>query len=211
MKEIDKQHSGRLYLPTDEEIRSLQRSCLEKQYEFNHLPPSRSEERLALLKEMFAEFGEGSYVEPPLHCNFGGHFIHFGKNVYANFNLTCVDDTHIYVGDNTLFGPNVTISTTGHPIQPQLRKQLYQFSRPVRIGKNVWIGAGVIILPGVTIGDHSVIGAGSLVSKDIPANVVAYGTPAHPVRPISEKDDIYYFKDDRIDWNDLIQRDQELL
>ena len=160
---------------------------------------------------MFAEFGEGSYVEPPLHCNFGGHFIHFGKNVYANFNLTCVDDTHIYVGDNTLFGPNVTISTTGHPIQPQLRKQLYQFSRPVRIGKNVWIGAVVIILPGVTIGDHSVIGAGSLVSKDIPANVVAYGTPAHPVRPISEKDDIYYFKDDRIDWNDLIQRDQELL
>lgn len=115
------------------------------------------------------------------------------------------------MGDNTLFGPNVTISTTGHPIQPQLRKQLYQFSRPVRIGKNVWIGAGVIILPGVTIGDHSVIGAGSLVSKDIPANVVAYGTPARPVRPISEKDDIYYFKDDRIDWNDLIQQDQELL
>ncbi|UNT97302.1 sugar O-acetyltransferase [Allobaculum mucilyticum] len=203
MKELDKQLSGKLYLPTDEEIALLQKSCLEKQFEFNQLPPSRIEERETLLKEMFAEFGEGSYVEPPLHCNFGGCFIHFGKNVYANFNLTCVDDTHIYVGDNTIFGPNVTIITTGHPIQPELRQKQYQFSRPARFGKNVWIGAGVVILPGVTIGDNSVIGAGSLVSHDIPANVVAYGTPARVVRPIGEKDDIYYFKNEKIDWNEF--------
>ena len=97
---------------------------------------------------MFAEFGEGSYIEPPLHANFGGKFVHFGKNVYANFNLTLVDDTHIYVGDCTMFGPNVTVATAGHPILPQLRAQGYQYNASVHIGKNCWIGAGAILLPG---------------------------------------------------------------
>lgn len=203
MKEIDKMHTGKLYLTTDEEIGRLQKECVEKQYRFNQLGPYQSAEREALLKEMFAEFGEGSYIEPPLHCNLGGHFIHFGKNVYANFNFTCVDDTHIYVGDNTLFGPNVTLTTTGHPVQPQLRKELYQFSKEIHIGNNVWIGANVVVLPGVTIGDNSVIGAGSIVTHDIPANVVALGTPCKPVREIGPDDDIYFYKDEKIDWADL--------
>ena len=124
-----------------------------------------------------AEIGENCYIEPPLHANWG-KYTHFGNNVYANFNLTLVDDTDIFVGDNVMFGPNVIIATAGHPVDPPLREKVAQFNIPVRIGKNVWIGAGAIVLPGVTIGDHSVIGAGSVVTKDIPPNVVAVGNRA---------------------------------
>lgn len=96
---------------------------------------------------MFAEIGEGCYIEPPLRANWGGRHVHFGKNVYANFNLTLVDDGHIYVGDAVMFGPNVTVATAGHPIEPQLRSRAAQFNIDVHIGQNVWIGAGAVILP----------------------------------------------------------------
>ncbi len=152
---------------------------------------------------MFAEIGDGCYIEPPLRANWGGHFVYFGKNIYANFNLTLVDDTHIYVGDATMFGPNVTIATAGHPILPELREQAYQYNMPVRIGKNCWLGAGVIVMPGVTIGDNTVIGAGSIVTKDIPANVVAVGNPCRVMREIGEHDREYYFKERRIDYENL--------
>ena len=151
---------------------------------------------------MFAEIGEGCYIEPPLHANWAGLNCHFGKNVYANFNLTMVDDTDIYVGDFTMFGPNVVIATAGHPILPPLREKGFQYNASVRIGKNCWIGAGALIMPGVTIGDNSVIGAGSVVTKDIPANVIAVGNPAKVLREINEHDKEYYFKDKRIDYTD---------
>ena len=147
---------------------------------------------------MFAEIGEGTYIEQPFHANFGGAHCHFGKFVYANFNLTLVDDTHIYVGDNTMFGPNVVVATAGHPISPELRRELYQYNMPVRIGKNCWIGAGVIIVPGVTIGDNTVIGAGSVVTKDIPSGVLAFGNSCRVQREIGERDRQFYFKDRRI-------------
>ena len=147
---------------------------------------------------MFAEIGEGCYVESPLRTNFGGRHVHFGKNIYANFNLTLVDDTHIYVGDYTMFGPNVTVATAGHPIDPELRRKGYQYNAPVRIGKNCWLGAGVIVLPGVTVGDNVVIGAGSVVTKDIPSNVVAVGNPCRVLRPVGQKDRQVYFKDRQI-------------
>jgi len=156
------------------------------------------EKREKILKELFAEIGEGCYIEPPLRANWGGHHVHFGKNVYANFNLTLVDDTHIYVGDNTMFGPNVIIATGGHPILPELRAQGYQYNASVHIGKNCWIGAGAIIVPGVTIGDNTVIGAGSVVTKDIPSNVVAVGNPCRVLRKIGERDREYYFKDRKL-------------
>ena len=146
---------------------------------------------------MLAEVGENCYVEPPLHANWGCH-THFGKNVYANFNLTLVDDTDIFVGDSVMFGPNVTVATAGHPIDPALRLKVGQFNIPVRIGNNVWIGANSVILPGITIGDNSVIGAGSIVTKDIPENVVAVGNPCRVLRPISERDKEYYYKDRKI-------------
>lgn len=168
MNEYEKLHSGELYLPGDEALMKEQFKALERLYDYNATRPSELVKRKELLKEMFARIGEGCYIEPPLHTNWGGKHVHFGKNIYANFNLTLVDDTHIYVGDYTMIGPNVTIAAAGHPIEPELRRKGYQYNFPVKIGENCWIGAGVIIVPGVTIGDNTVIGAGSVVTKDIP-------------------------------------------
>ena len=194
----DKMHTGELYLPNDEEIMVEQLKKLDRLYDFNMTRPTELQKRDELLKEMFAEIGEGCYIEPPFHSNFGGGHVHFGKNIYANFNLTLVDDTHIYVGDYTMFGPNVTVATAGHPILPELRKQGYQYNAPVHIGENCWIGAGVLIMPGITIGDNVVIGAGSVVTKDIPSNVVAVGVPCKVLREVNEHDKEYYFKGRKI-------------
>lgn len=201
MKMKEKMHTGELYLPGDEEIMREQVKCLDRLYDFNNTRPTETEKRAAMLREMFAEIGEGCYIEPPFHANFGGRHVHFGNNVYANFNLTMVDDTHIYVGDNTMFGPNVTVASAGHPILPELRAKGYQYNFPVHIGKNCWIGAGVVIVPGITIGDNTVIGAGSVVVKDIPAGVVAVGNPCRVLREIGERDREYYFKNRKIDWS----------
>ncbi len=208
MTQKEKMTSGDLYLPDGEEIMSEQLQCLDKQYDYNQTRPTELEKREALLKEMFAEIGENCYIEPPLHANWGGKHCHFGKNVYANFNLTLVDDSHIYIGDYTMIAPNVVIATAGHPILPELREKAYQYNMPVHIGRNCWIGAGALIMPGVTIGDNTVIGAGSVVTKDIPANVVAVGNPCRVLREIGEHDREYYFKDKRIDF-DEIARDLE--
>lgn len=145
-----------------------------------------------------AEVGDDCYIEPPLHANWGSN-THLGNSVYANFNLTLVDDTDIFIGDECMIGPNVVIATAGHPIEPELRRKAAQFNIPVHIGRNVWIGAGAVILPGVHIGDNSVIGAGSVVTKDIPENSVAYGNPCRVVREISDHDRKYYYKDRLID------------
>ena len=199
MTEYEKLHSGDLYDPGDEEVFARQLRCLERQYDFNATRPAEMEKRVAMLQEMFAEVGEGCYIEPPLHSNWGGHHTHLGKGVYANFGLTLVDDTHIYIGDHTMLGPNVVLATGGHPILPRLRERQMQFNLPIRIGRNCWLGAGVIVLPGVTIGDNTVIGAGSVVTKDIPADVVAVGNPCRVLRPIGERDRELYCRDRRID------------
>lgn len=199
----DRLHTGELYLPGDEEIMTAQTKKLDRLYDFNMTRPTEGDKRAAMLKEMFAEIGENCYIEPPLHSNFGGGHVHFGKSVYANFNLTLVDDTHIYIGDYTMLGPNVTIATAGHPILPELRQQGYQYNMPVHIGKNCWLGAGVIVMPGVTIGDNVVIGAGSIVTKDLPSNVVAVGNPCHILREVGEHDREYYFKNRKIDYDSL--------
>ena len=194
----EKMHTGELYFPNDKAILAEQERCLEKLYDFNMTRPSEIKKREAMLKDMFAEIGENCYIEPPFHANWGGRHVHFGNNVYANFGLTMVDDTHIYVGDCTMFGPNVIVASAGHPIRPDLRAKAYQYNFPVHIGKNCWIGAGAVIVPGVSIGDNTVIGAGSVVTKDIPANSVAVGNPCRVLREINERDYEYYFKDSRI-------------
>lgn len=194
----DKMHNGEIYNPSDPEIAAEQLKCLDRLYDFNMTRPTELEKRKKILKELFAEIGDGCYIEPPFHANWGGRHVHFGKNIYANFNLTLVDDTHIYVGDGTMFGPNVTVATAGHPILPSLREKAYQYNMPVKIGKNCWLGAGTVVVPGVTIGDNCVIGAGSVVTRDIPANSVAMGVPCRPVREINEHDREYYFKDKRV-------------
>ena len=205
MTEKEKMTSGELYLPDGDEIMSEQLQCLDKLYDFNQTRPTELDKRDAMLKEMFAEIGENCYIEPPLHANWGGAHCHFGKNVYANFNLTLVDDSHIYVGDYTMIAPNVVIATAGHPILPELREKAYQYNMPVHIGRNCWIGAGALIMPGVTIGDNSVIGAGSVVTKDIPANVVAVGNPCKVMREIGEHDRIYYYKDKKINFDEIVK------
>ena len=194
----EKQHSGELYLPMDEEILREQLVYLDSLWEYNEIPHVQMEKRREKLKEMFAEIGDECYVESPFYSNFGGRNVHFGNGVYANFNLTLVDDTHIYVGDYTMIGPNVTIATAGHPILPQLRQQGLQYNMPVRIGRNCWLGAGVIVLPGVTIGDNVVVGAGSVVTKDLPSNVVAVGSPCRVLREVGEHDRQFYFRDRRL-------------
>lgn len=199
----ERMHTGDLYLSGDQEIMEWQTKCLDRLYDFNMTRPTEGKKRESMLKEMFAEIGEGCYIEPPFHANFGGAHVHFGKNIYANFNLTLVDDTHIYVGDYTMFGPNVTVATAGHPILPELREKMYQYNFPVHIGKNCWIGAGVVIVPGITIGDNVVIGAGSVVTKDLPSNVVAVENPCRVLREVNERDKKYYFKDRKIEFSNL--------
>ncbi len=199
----ERMHSGELYMAGDEDIMKEQLEILELLYDFNSTRPSQLDKRDELLKKMFAEIGEGCYIEPPLHANWAGHHVHFGQGVYANFGLTLVDDTHIYVGDYTMFGPNVVIATAGHPIYAKLRTKGYQYNSPVHIGKNCWIGAGVCIMPGVNIGDNVVIGAGSVVTKDIQDNVVAVGNPCKVLREIGQKDIDTFFKGREIDWNTI--------
>lgn len=196
-------HSGQLYYPSDDDIVRDQTECMEMLYDFNNTRPKEMAKREELLKKMFAEIGNGCYIEPPLHANWGGRHIHFGENVYANFGLTCVDDTHIYVGDNTMLGPNVVLATANHPLMPEIRAKAYQYNLPIHIGKNCWFGAGVIVVPGITIGDNVVIGAGSIVTKDIPSNVLAAGNPCRIIREIGEHDREYYYKDRKIDWDSL--------
>ena len=194
----ERMFTGELYYPNEESIFDEQLKKLDLLYEFNSTRPTEQKKRQELMKEMFAEIGENCYLEPPFHANWGGAHMHLGDSVYANFNFTAVDDSHIYIGSYTMIGPNVTVATAGHPILPELREKAYQFNMPVHIGRNCWIGAGAVIMPGVKIGDNSVIGAGSVVTKDIPANVVAYGNPCRVAREINEHDREVYYKDRRI-------------
>lgn len=196
-------HSGKIYNPNDPELMNQQMKYVELLYDYNATRPSQMEQREALLQQMLAEVGKGCYIEPPFYANWGGHHVHFGNYVYANFGLTCVDDTHIYVGDCVMFGPHVTLATANHPILPELREKAYQYNKPIHIGRNCWIGSGVVVVPGVTIGENTVIGAGSVVTKDIPANVVAVGNPCRVLRPISEHDREYFYKNEKIDWSEI--------
>ena len=190
--------NGKLYDCADEKLQAQQRALNELVFDYNNTRPSDGQRRQELLRQIFQDMGEGCYIEPPLHASFGKN-THWGNNCYANFNLTLVDDGEIRFGDHVMLAPNVVITATGHPVHPELRKKTAQFSIPVRIGNNVWIGAGAIILPGVTIGDNTVIGAGSVVTHDIPADCVAVGSPCRVIREIGERDMKYYYQDRIID------------
>ncbi|XZL30485.1 sugar O-acetyltransferase [Clostridium perfringens] len=164
LKEIrERMYGQKLYYCNDEALMREQMKALELLYDFNQTRPSEQNKREKILKKMFAEIGDDCYIEPPFHSNWGGKNVHFGNGVYANFNLTMIDDCDIFVGNN------------------------------------VWIGANSVILPGVNIGDNSVIGAGSIVTKDIPSNVIAVGNPCRVLREINENDMKYYYRDMKID------------
>lgn len=203
MTEKERMEQGSIYNPNVSELTDEQSIYMEKLWEFNQLRPSEQDKKQKYMKEVFAECGEDCFIELPFRANWGGKNLHFGNRVYANFNFTVVDDGEIFVGDKVMFGPNVTIATANHPIEPSLREDCMQYNKPVHIGENVWVGAGTVIVPGVTIGKNSVIGAGSVVVKDIPENVVAVGNPCRVLREIGEHDREFFYRNERIDWENL--------
>ena len=206
MTERERIHSGSLYQPNDPSIMLEQLGYLDLMDEYNRIPRRMQKEREEMLPKLFAEVGQNCYIESPFFANWGGHHVHLGSNVYANAGLKLVDDTHIYIGDCTMLGPNVVIATAGHPIDPELRSRGLQYNMPVRIGRNCWLGAGVIVMPGVTVGDDTVIGAGSVVTKDIPSGVVAVGNPCRVLRKVGERDREFYFRDRKVDWSQFADK-----
>lgn len=179
--------------------------CKKKVHELNHLSPDHRDQIPELLKELLGETGENIMIEPPFHCDYGWN-IHVGENFFANYNLTVLDVGTVRIGDNAQIAPNVSIYTAGHPIHPDSRNSGYEYGIPITIGDNVWIGGNAVILPGVTIGNNVVIGAGSVVSKDIPDNMIAAGNPCRIIREITEEDRQFYFKRRKFDeesWAEL--------
>ena len=203
MSHYERMVKGLIYFPDDPEIKKEQVPFQDKLWEFNQLKASDIEKKQQYMHEVFAECGENNYIELPFRANWGGHHVHLGSNIYMNSNTTMVDDGHIYIGDYVQIGPNITIATANHPIDPELRKRGLQYNKDVHIGNNVWIGANTIIVPGVTIGDDTVIGAGSVVTKDIPSHVVAVGNPCRVLREVSEHDREYFYRSEKIDWEEL--------
>lgn len=194
----ERMKAGKIYTDLGEGLAEERLRGKELVYDFNHTRPSEEEKREDILRQLFGSIGENVWIEPPLSVAYGNR-THIGNNFYANFNLVLVDDIEIYIGNGVMFAPNVTITATGHPVHPELRPHGNQFSFPVTIEDYVWIGSNVVILPGVTIGKNSVIGAGSVVTKDIPQNVVAVRNPCRVLRPITDRDKEYYYKNLKVD------------
>lgn len=172
-------------------LEEQRQQCKERVFDFNQTRPMDTKRKEEILRGLLGSAGKNPWFEAPVHFAYGCN-THVGDSVYANFNLTVVDDGEVFIGDHVMFAPNVTITTTGHPVHPSYRLKGAQFSLPVHIGDNVWVGANVVIMPGVTIGENSVIGAGSVVTHDVPANVVAFGAPCRVRRSITEEDVQFY-------------------
>lgn len=191
-------NSGDLYAGVDEEFIAYQHELVERLNEFNSTPdtPAGLKKRDEILREALGTYGDGLYIIPPIYANWGLKNVHVGKNVIFNFNVCLVDDADIFIGDDCLIGPGCHIITAQHPVSPALRSgsDKLQYNKPVRLGNNVWLGAGVIVLPGVTIGDNTIVAAGGVVTHDLPANVIAVGSPARILREITAEDDEVYDK-----------------
>ena len=183
---------------SDESVISEQLETKKAVKEYNAVMPFDMKKGMDCIAHTGIQHKENIYFEPPFHCEYGNH-IEVGENFYANVNCIMLDVGKITIGDNVLFGPNVSIYTAGHPIHPESRNSGYEYGIPVTIGSNVWIGGSCVILPGVSIGNNVVIGAGSVVTKDIPDNVCAAGNPCRVIREITDADRPFYFKDRRFD------------
>lgn len=170
-------------------------------YDYNLLRPNEKEKMDELIKSILGKTGENVFIEQPFHCDYGKN-IEVGNNFYANFNCIILDVGKVIIGENVMFAPNVSIYTAGHPIHPKSRNSGYEYGISVTIGDNVWVGGSVVINPGVKIGNNVVIGSGSVVTKDIPDNVIAAGNPCKVIREITEDDRKYYFKDKEFDVED---------
>lgn len=185
--EKEKMLSGRLYKSFDAELLAERQRAKEIVFRYNSLQPSMIEERNELLKSLFGSVKGNFFIEPPFRCDYGCN-IEIGENFYANYNLVILDCAKVTIGANVLIGPNVGIYTAGHPLHFELRNEEWEFACPITIEDNVWIGGNVVLNPGVTVGRNSVVGSGSVVTKDIPANVVAAGNPCRVIREITDAD-----------------------
>jgi len=183
--EREKMLAGELYDPLDPQLVAERRRARTLLQALNGMGEDRLRERARILKELFGAAGEDLWVEPPFYCDYGSN-IAVGRKVFFNFNCVLLDPAPIRIGDNVLFGPAVQVYTATHPFDATQRRQGLEFARPVEIGSDVWIGGGVIILPGVTIGSQAVIGAGSVVTKDIPPGALAAGNPCRVIRASTE-------------------------
>lgn len=193
LSEKEKMLTGKAYQAGDNELAQDRLKAREIVFEFNNLPPKQIKQRKQLIKKLFGKTESMFYLEPPFRCDYG-YNIEIGDHFYANFNLTILDCAKVSIGKHAFIGPNVAIYTAGHPLHPHLRNQEYEWAQPISIGDHVWLGGNVVINPGVNIGNNVVIGSGSVVTKDIPANVFAAGNPCKVIRPITEADKDYYYK-----------------
>lgn len=192
---------------SDDSIMQEQKACREKLQQLNFMDRSDFEGIQEAVKGLLGK-SEGAFINPPFYCDYGTH-IEVGKNFFANYNCTILDVAKVIIGDNCQMAPNVSIYTAGHPIHPVSRNSMYEYGKEVVIGDNVWIGGNTVICPGVHIGDNAVIGAGSIVTKDIPAWSVAAGNPCRVLRTITDSDKRKLFGDEEIDkeaWDDIVSR-----
>lgn len=194
-------HAGKLFTDNCEGLPEERLRAKRLMKAFNETDPGNTEERGRIMGEIFGK-DAGAWIEPPFYFCYGTN-IEVGEGTYINMNCSFIDDGKIRIGKGVMFGPSVTVATVGHPIHPGMRE--YMYTDPVTIEDNCWIGAGSTICPGVTIGKNTVIGAGSVVIRDIPANSVAAGNPCRVIRSINEHDEKYYYKDRKIDEEDLAE------
>lgn len=176
-------------------------ACQKLLYEFNRLPPGREDRMEELLRALLGKFGEGAWINQPFRCDYGRN-IELGDHSFVNYGLTVLDVAKVVIGSRVQIAPNVSLYTAGHPVHPDSRNSGYEYGLPITIGDNVWIGGSVAVLPGVTIGSNSVIGAGSVVTKDVPEWAVAAGNPCRVLRNITGEDRKYYFRDRVFDVED---------
>jgi maltose O-acetyltransferase len=183
----EKMLAGEMYQAADPQLVAERLAAQELVFDLNALPPRATEQKEALLRQLLGGTSSRFHIELPFRCDYG-YNIQVGENFYANYNCTILDCAPVTIGDNVLLAPNVSLFTAGHALHPVPRAQEWEFARPITIGNNVWLGGNVVVTPGVSIGDNSVIGAGSVVTRDVPANVVAVGNPCRVLRTIKEAD-----------------------
>ncbi len=188
MNEKEKMLAGELYDANYNENLTRERYWVkDKCYAYNQLKPSNHKEKEKIIREIFGKTGKDFTIEQPFMCDYG-YNIEIGENFYANHNLIILDGNKVEFGDNVFIAPNCSFYTAGHPLDAETRNKGLEYAKPIKVGNNVWIGGNVVVLPGVTIGDNVVIGAGSIVNKDIPSNVVAAGNPCRVIKKISDDD-----------------------
>lgn len=206
MNQIERRDQGLAYV-SDESVMEEQKICRRILQRLNTVDRSDFDEIGRIVEELLGK-SEKAFINPPFYCDYGSH-IEVGKNFFANYNCTIIDVAKVVIGDNCQFAPNVAIYTAGHPVHPESRNSLYEYGVEVTIGDNVWIGGNTVVLPGVHIGSNTVIGAGSVVTKDIPEWVVAGGNPCKVIREITEADRKFYYKNREFDdeaWADIERR-----